>query len=372
MRYDYASEEERRQVRENLRAKRKARRANGEPPGEADIADLPIIAVASFAGRPAPARPWHVPDMIPGRQVTLLGGDDKVGKSIIAMQLAVASVANREWVGKLPLQGPVVYLSAEDDTDELNRRFEAIAASYGVDLAELGDIKLIPMADRDAVMAAPAKPGIVTPTAVWRGLVAKVELFKPRFVIVDTLADVFAGNENIRSEARQFIGLLRGLAINFDLAILLLAHPSLSGLRDGTGTSGSTGWSNSVRSRLYLERLKDDQNREIEPDLRTLSVKRSNYGPADMELRLRWSGGCFELDGTAAGGIGALAAGARAERVFCDLLATYIGQGRDVSPNRSNAYAPTEFAKHPAGKAIGKDALEAAMNRAARRRPAPD
>lgn len=82
------------------------------------------------------------------------------------------------------------------------------------------------MANHDVVLAAPgARQGIIAPTNVWRGLVAKVALLKPCLVIIDPLADVFAGNENARSEARQFIAMLRGLAIDFDLAVLLLAHP---------------------------------------------------------------------------------------------------------------------------------------------------
>jgi hypothetical protein len=52
-----------------------------------DIAELPVVTASSLAGKPAPSRPWHVEGMIPGRQVTLLGGDGGVGKSILAMQL---------------------------------------------------------------------------------------------------------------------------------------------------------------------------------------------------------------------------------------------------------------------------------------------
>jgi RecA-family ATPase len=97
-------------------------------------------------------------------------------------------------------------------------------------------------------MGAPqGKTGIVTATAVFRGLVALVERLKPRLVLLDALADVFGGEEIARTQARQFIGLLRGLAIDHSLAVVLIAHPSLTGMASGAGTSGSTAWSNSVR-----------------------------------------------------------------------------------------------------------------------------
>jgi RecA-family ATPase len=95
--------------------------------------------------------------------------------------------------------------------------------------------------------------------------------------------------------------LLRGLAIKNDLAVVLIAHPSLSGMASGSGTSGSTAWSNSVRARLYLERIVDEGNREIDPDLRVLRVKKSNYGPVGLELPLRWQNGGFIVDGPAGG-----------------------------------------------------------------------
>ena len=60
-----------------------------------------------------------------------------------------------------------------------------------------------PLAGRDAVMAAHEdKVALISATAIWRGLVTLVGRVKPRLVINNTLADVFARNEN----ARQFGG----------------------------------------------------------------------------------------------------------------------------------------------------------------------
>jgi RecA-family ATPase len=328
-----------------------------------DVADLNWFSAADLAGKPVPARGWLVRDMIPDRTVTLLGGDGGTGKSQIALQLIVATEIGAEWLGQLPEQGPVVFASAEDDRDELHRRLSDIAASHGVSLADLPGLHLASLAGRDAVMGVPDKAGVVRQTAVWRGLVAKVEQVKPRLVVIDTLADIFAGNENARAEARQFIGQLRGLAISHNCAVLLLNHPSLSGMASGAGTSGSTAWSNSVRSRIYFERAKGDDGIEVDPDLRILKVMKANYGPVGMELRLRWTKGVFRLDGQSAGAFDKLAADAKAERVFLDLLALLTLQGRDVSSKTSSAYAPSVFAGHPNAESIGKQAFARAMER---------
>src|SRR4029450_5147868 len=82
--------------------------------------------------------------------------------------------------------------------------------------------------------------------------------------------------------------MLKRLCRDNDCAVLLLAHPSLSGMSTGRGTSGNTAWNNSARSRLYFEAVKhkdDERNEEQESEtLRTLTVKKSNYGPTGKKV----------------------------------------------------------------------------------------
>ena len=114
-------------------------------------------------------------------------------------------------------------------------------------------------------------------------------------MILDTLADLHSGQENDRTVARQFIGLLRGLAIRYDTTVVLLAHPSLTGMSTGSGLSGSTAWNASVRSRLYLERVEDGTD-EPNANRRRLVVKKANYGPVGSEISLTWQDGVFVAD----------------------------------------------------------------------------
>jgi RecA-family ATPase len=52
---------------------------------------------------------------------------------------------------------------------------------------------------------------------------------------------MFAGNELVRTQVRQFANLLNALCQKHKSAI---AHPSLTGMNTGTGLSGSTDWNN--------------------------------------------------------------------------------------------------------------------------------
>jgi RecA-family ATPase len=177
-------------------------------------------------------------------------------------------------------------------------------------------------------------------------------------------ADIYGGNENDRAQVRQFISLLRGMAITSGAGVLLTSHPSLTGINTGTGLSGSTAWNASVRSRLYFKRATTDKDEEPDPDLRVLEVMKSNYGPVGETITLRWKDGLF-LPVSGVNDLEKLAMDARAENLFLDLLARFNKQNRNVNDKTGPTYAPTLFAQEAEAKAarIGKQAFANAMRR---------
>jgi RecA-family ATPase len=329
---------------------------------------LKIVSAATLAGKPAPSRVWHVPGLIPAHTVTNFSGDGGVGKSLAALQLAASTALNREWLGHSVRGGAALYMSAEDDMDELHRRLAHIADAYGVTLAELGSLHLLPYAGFDAVLASlTGRTNQLEPTPLWHQVKQAVGDLKPTLVVFDTLSDVFAGDEIKRVQARQFVGMLRGLAIEHDLTSMLLSHPSLTGMSSGTGSSGSTGWNNAFRSRYYLERIFMEGQGQIEadPDLRKFTNKKINYGRLGYEMTLRWHDGVFvrETGTESNSGQGALGVILEAEVAFLDLVGRYGAEGRAVSAAPGPNYAPTMFARDPRGKGTAKRAFTTAMNR---------
>ena len=163
--------------------------------------------------------------------------------------------------------------------------------------------------------------------------------------MIDTSADVYAGNENDRMQVRQFVGLLRGLAIEGNCSILLCSHPSLTGISTGTGFSGSTGWHNSVRARMYFKTATTDQGEEPDPELRELVFMKNNYGPIGASILLRWKNGVFVPE-AGEGTLEKAAAERRAEELFLTLLKRFNGQGRNVSDKVGPSYAPALFPRN--------------------------
>ena len=187
---------------------------------------------------------------------------------------------------------------------------------------------------------------------------------QPKIIVVDNSADVFAGNENDRAQVRQFVGMLRGLAISANAGVVLTSHPSLTGTNTGTGLSGSTAWHASVRSRLYMKRATTAKDEEPDPNLRVIEVMKNNYGPVGETITVRWKDGLFLPEPTA-GSLERLAADQRAEDMFLNLLDRFNAQERTLSQKFGGNYAPTLFAREPEAKAarINKAALDGAMTR---------
>lgn len=325
--------------------------------------DDEFICAASLEGVPVPPREWHVPDIIPAGTVTILNGDGGTGKSLIALQLAVSTALGRRWLGQECKSGTVLFISAEDDKKELHRRLDDIISAESIRFADLDKLVFRSLAGKDALLAVPdGKTNILHETPLFQIMDHWIGRHRPALVVFDTLADLFGGDENNRAQARQFIGILKGLALKHETTIPLLAHPSLSGMASGSGSSGSTGWNNSVRSRLYFRRLRAD-GEEIDPDARELEVMKANYGPTGLVLKLRWKEGVFVTDTSHGGTLDRMAADAKAERVFLRLLDDYSAQGRFVSASPSSTFAPTVFQGHPNAEGMNKRAFKMAMER---------
>ena len=318
-----------------------------------------IFVGSDLHGEDIPPRVWHVQDLIPSDTVTLFSGDGGTGKSLVALQLAASTALARSWLGLAVRGGKAVYLSAEDDRAELHRRLADIAQAEGVELGDLRDLTLRSLAGEDALLALLGKGGALEPTPLLDAIDELLERDKPDLLVLDTLADYFAGNENDRAQARQFIGMLRGLAIRHKCAVFMLAHPSLTGLNSGTGTSGSTGWNNSVRSRLYLSRVKQD-GYEANSDARVLQTMKSNYARIGAEIALTWQNGVFVADAPVTG-LDRMAASAKAERLFLTFLRQFEEQGRRVNHAGGQTYAPKVFAAHPEAEGVTKRAFAQAM-----------
>lgn len=321
-----------------------AAKADDEPADE-----LPWVDADELDGKSLPERQWLVPGWIPHANVTLIYSDGGGGKSTLAAQLCASTVLGRDWIG-LPVtrQGTALHFAAEDDLTDDHIRRAAIANALGVRLADLKGFVTMPFAGHDARMAIGAGRGdALSVTPLFHRVEAKIAALRPAVAVLDNLADVFDGNEISRNQARWFIGQLRRVAIEHNVAIVVTAHPSRDGIKTERGDSGSTAWSNSVRSRLYL--MDDPDN----ADRRTLKVAKANYAKKGSEVPLNWVFGTFHAVGHAADKTAHNRASDKAvDDLFLEILADFKSRGQHVvRAHNSKDYAAKLFAAHELAKA---------------------
>jgi RecA-family ATPase len=247
---------------------------------------------------PPPEREWIVEGVFPAGTVAMLSGDGGVGKSLLLQMLLTAAATGKSWLG-LPTKPCRAYgFFCEDDEDELWRRQDQINQHYGVASDDLVDLTYTSRVGMENVlMTFDRRTDHPKQTTVFNQLRAAVLTQGAEILVIDTVADVFGGNEIIRNQVRQFINRLRKLALEMAGGkglVILTQHLSTIGMNTGTGLSGSTAWNNSVRSRLYLTRDKQsNDDGEEDNNCRILRGMKNNYGATGGKVKLRWENGLF-------------------------------------------------------------------------------
>ena len=149
--------------------------------------------------------------------------------------------------------------------------------------------------------------------------------------------------------------------------MILLTHPSLEGIRSGSGLSGSTAWHNSVRSRCVFKHYQEDDEEEADPDLRVLEWRKNNYGPPQSTITVRYKNGVYVVEGGAGGSLEQQLRERNVDAVFLEGLRERNEQDRPVSDKSGSNYAPTEIADMPRAKnakpRIGAKDIKRAMDR---------
>ena len=204
--------------------------------------------------------------------------------------------------------------------------------------------------------------GIMRPTRIMQEIAASIADLAPVLVIVDNVAATCAGNQIERLVARSYVNLWRQIAHGPSKpAVLLLDHPSLSGMTNNTGRGGNMDWRNAVRCALWLRQA--DDKAEADRGIRILETTKSNYGPPGNPLRLQWADGGLQLE-HAPTSLHRLAKDAECDETFLRLLDEREGQGRHVSSEpRATTYAATAFAAMPNNGGFMRNAFAAAMER---------
>lgn len=266
-----------------------------DTPPAAEPVTIKWVQPNEWEGAMPPVRRWKVANMVPDGEVTLLTGQGGVGKTLLAQQLATCVAIGRPFLGRRAVQSKVMLFLCEDSEDELNLRQRAINTALGITMADVNDVLRISSRKyMDNLLCSwDRSTGVMKRSPLWQQLRDDAVSWGATLLVVDTIADTFAGSEIDRSQVRQYVQACLGkLAQDIGGAVLALGHPSKAGQAvGGDGTSGSTAWHASVRSRLYLQHASKDGSGPF----RRLENRKANYGAAGDAFLLRWQAGAFEM-----------------------------------------------------------------------------
>lgn len=336
--------------------------SNDNAPGDT----LAIVHPADWHGETPPDRKWRLQDFIPDLQATLLTGAGAAGKSLTTQQLATCIALGLPFLGIPTTQSPALYITCEDDYEELHRRQKAICEALGVDLEATRD-KLFLLSlqgeignelatfSHEGEMKEAKRYGEILRTCLAHGI---------KHVTIDNTAHTFAGNENDRHQVAAFVNLNNAIARTIGGSVLMVGHPN----KAGDSYSGSTAWENQVRARLYLEIPRSEEGGPIDPDMRVLRNEKANYSQRGAEVRFYWCKGAFVTEQDLPQGsdrdVRESAQAGYENNLFLSLLDKLSAQKRSTShkPNARN-FAPRIMAGMPAAKGVSKEAFARAMER---------
>ncbi|MDO9072597.1 MAG: AAA family ATPase [Rubrivivax sp.] len=235
---------------------------------------------------------WWWDGYVPAGHVTLWSGHGGAGKSTLALMLLACMAMGRTFLGKGTRRGKLLFFSAEDPGQLVRLRLRRVCTVLDVDPAALAErLRVIDATELDAALYVEqriggVRHGATTPT--YEALRQYIEAEGIDVLVLDNASDLFDGDEIVRTLVRGFIRSLAHLVRQRGGAAVLLAHVDKGTSRAGKGASsesysGSTGWHNSVRSRLVLL--------EKEPGTLELQHQKCNLGPKQAPVVLTWPEG---------------------------------------------------------------------------------
>ena len=245
---------------------------------------ITIETADDLAAGEAPPRDWIVSGAIAQAVPSIFYGPGGCGKSLVMLDLCI-KVASRDkygltdcpvFIGNIPAEaaGPTIFLTLEDDRGELHRRIHLVdPGGMRSDSAPVFVIAAIDIPGFDpALMRHDGKLPTLTRFAK-HGIhkllrrVTKVAGAPPKLLVIDPAGDFLDGDENDAIIVKPFMRYLREIAVQYNMAIVLIAHDT-KGQKDAEvvkarGSKGSGNWSLSARFGFGFFRPKQSQALKI-------------------------------------------------------------------------------------------------------------
>jgi putative DNA primase/helicase len=261
-----------------------------------DVARTRGLEAVRLAIDPNGRRRWLYPDVLPLGIAGILASMGGAGKSRLIYQLGVSIAAGVPCIGIKPERvGGVLYLSAEDDEDELHRRGRRILAYYEaaglhVDRGALAErLHVKSRVGLDNLLTRSGEDGEVHRTALVERIIALARLIPDLLAVAfDPVSRFRGGRANYEEDTTRFLETLEAIGQATGATVLAAAHVTKASIRDGgevdqTAVRGSSALVDGARWCATLQRLRKAAAPEygIDPDdarrYIRIEIPKSNY-----------------------------------------------------------------------------------------------
>ncbi len=224
---------------------------------------LTTYSIAELLELKPPA--WLIDGVIPVQGLTAVYGKPGDGKSFVALDMALSIAAGLPWQGHPTKKGYVVYISAEggggigkrvgawlshhqvSKFDEMFIRFVCAAIRVHPESEDLGEII------EQTVNSADYRNWLIDDSVeVGQDPLQAEE--PPLFIIVDTLARCFDGDENQQEDMGNFIKGLDLLRESHDATVLVVHHTS----KEGFDERGSSAFRGACDTMMFASKEEND------------------------------------------------------------------------------------------------------------------
>lgn len=184
---------------------------------------LTRLDTVMMATTPPPPIPWLVLPLVVRGGLTLLAGREGIGKSMLAMGVAVGVATGAGDVGPFAVErGRVLVVDAENGPGEIHRRVR----SLGLDPEAAGQVATYVTEAGDVLNQLAELEGVVDAEA-------------PDLVVLDSFRSLWTGKENDSDTTGPALDRVRNLARRSGAGILLLHHASRAGDYRGSTAIGA-------------------------------------------------------------------------------------------------------------------------------------
>lgn len=213
--------------------------------------------------------PDMYPDIIPAGGLVIFVGQPRSFKTMAALQMLFSAASGRGWLGVEPTTvGEGLYVSEEGSRRKVADRLAAMSRVYRPE----HDIRIL------------HREGITLGAPTWERVRATLdEMYRPRIVVLDTLAALMTGDENSVADIREALRPAQALITDYGVTVALVHHINKGGEgRMGNRMRGSSALWGACDGTLGF--VRDEDERGIAIDSGEVRVETKDNEPKRLRF----------------------------------------------------------------------------------------